>query len=187
MLSTLDSYKDTIVLPENKKILENYRKVALNNLKQLRLNSFKKQVDELAEEINNLSIWNLSGLNQLKEKVNQLFDEAKNLDVNEDVIKTLKKLQLQVKLKENLNKLYKCGAISFYYTYGDLTDTVAGILMKYYKKYKDSGKEDVFMKKIDKAFNKLEILEQNLNNDLRSYYIIMIHNGLLKFKFELGR
>jgi len=58
-------------------------------------------------------------------------------------------------------------------------------LKKFYEKYKTAGKEQVFLEKINKAFKKLEILEQNLNADMRSYYIIMIHNGLLKFKFML--
>jgi hypothetical protein len=58
-------------------------------------------------------------------------------------------------------------------------------LKKFYQKYKSSGKEQVFIDKINKALDKLDLLEQNLNADMRSYYIIMIHNGLLKFKFML--
>ena len=185
-LAILDSYKNTVILPQNKKILENYKNVVENNLKELKFKDFENQVNQLAIKLDKLPIWDFSGLNQIKEQVNQLLEEAKKLWVPEKIIETLKKLQLQVQLKENLNKLYECGAISFYYTYGDLTDTVADILMKYYEKYKAAGKEDVFMEKIKNAFKKLEILEQNLNNDLRSYYIIMIHNGLLKFKFELN-
>jgi hypothetical protein len=53
-LKTLDSYKDTIILPENKKILENYKKVVQTNLQQLKFKDFEKQVTDLATNLNNL-------------------------------------------------------------------------------------------------------------------------------------
>ena len=42
------------------------------------------------------------------------------------------------------------------------------------------------MKKINKALEKLAILEDSLAADKRSYYIIMIHNGILKFNYKLN-
>ncbi len=90
-----------------------------------------------------------------------------------------------LKMKANLNKLFKVWAIRFYYQNWDLSNVVANILKKYYDKYKSENKENIFNEKINKAFEKLEILESSLKNDLRSYYIIMIDNGLLKFKSDL--
>lgn len=184
-LGILESYKDAIILPENKKILDNYRKVVENTIKALQLKQLNNKIQQLSLKLEQLQFGDFSGLNEIKSEIDSLYNTAKKLDAPSDVILTLKKLQLQVRLKENLNKLYKSGAIVFYYKYGDLSNVVANILEKYYEKYKKAGKEDIFMNKINKALQKIDLLEQNLNNDLRSYYIIIIHNGLLKFKFKL--
>jgi hypothetical protein len=43
------------------------------------------------------------------------------------------------------------------------------------------------MKKIDKALEKLQLLEESLGADKRSYYLIMIHNGIIKFKYQIEK
>lgn len=181
-LDLVDAYSDTIILPENKKVVENYRKVIESKLELLKIRIIKEKIREISKKINNLPLRDFEALQLIKKQIETLMD---NKNLPEEILKELKKLKLQVLLKENLHKLYKSWAISFYYSYGDLTDTVVKLLKKYYEKYKAEWKEDIFLQKVHKACEKIKILETSLTNDLRSYYIIMIYNGLLKFKFDL--
>ena len=184
-MNTLKAYEQTIILPQNIEIIKNYEKTIQSQILALKQKEITDQVNKLAITINNYPLWNNnSELEKYKQELENIYNEIKD-SWNEALIKTIKNLQLEIQLKENLNKLYKVWAITYYYQYGDLTNEVADILMKYYDKYKAEWKEKLFMDKINNAFDKIKVLEESLNNDIRSYYIVMIHNWLLKFEAEL--
>ena len=183
-LNTIKSYQQVIILPENKSILENYIKSLNQKIQEVKLQEIISKLENIQNQLDIIPIGNKEKLETLKQEFNKIKSQLTNID-SEKIKNLIKNINLKIQLKENLNKLYDHQAISFYYQYGDLSDTVANLLKKYYDKYKKEGKEDLFMEKIDKALEKIQLLEQSLNNDIRSYYIIMIHNGILKFKAEL--
>jgi len=182
----IQNYKPSIILPENLEIINKYVTAINQQVETLKYSQINTKINELENKINNLKIWDNSNIiTQLSWELSLLYKEATELNLSENIINQIQWLKTKLQIKENMTKLFNIWAISYYYQYGDLTETVANILMKYYKKYKDEWKENVFMDKIKKAFDKLQILEENLSNDMRTYYIIMIHNGLLKFKYNL--
>ncbi len=183
-LSTLTNYRNKIVLQSNIKTINNYKYIVQKTLEELKLKDIRNKLNDINTNIKSVHIWDLTWLNNIKNKLDNLYNYANKMKLKKDLLNQLNNLKLQLKLKENIHTLYKVWAISFYYTYWDLTNTVYNILMKYYKKYEKIWKKDLFIKKVDKAFEKLLILEKSLNNDIRSYYIIMIHNWLLKFKYQ---
>lgn len=182
--TTIQSYKNVIILPTNKQIIENYLKSVEKKIQEVKYQEIKKTLENILNQLEMIPVWNKDKLEEIKQQFDNIKNQVKNIN-SEEIKQLVKNIELKIQLKENLNKLYDCWAIKFYYQYGNLSDTVANLLEKYYKKYKSEWKEKLFMEKINKALEKINILEQNLNPDIRSYYIIMIHNGLLKFKAEL--
>lgn len=180
-IESLNNYKDIIVLPQNIDIINKYIKAVKTKIENLKLKNITDKLNNLQNKIKNLQISNNF------DKINEFSWEIAQLEniVPENFKKQLQQEKYLLQIKNNLNKLFKIWAIRYYYKNWDLTNEVANILRKYYDKYKANNKEDIFNKKINKAFEKIEILEDNLQNDKRSYYIIMIHNGLLKFKSDL--
>ena len=178
---TLIWYKGTVSLVENLKTIDNYIKAVETKITKKKYEKIDNDVKTLTDNINKLQISNnFDEINQLSWEIKKLENE-----VPEEFKVRLKKAKYLLKMKENLNKLFKLWAIRYFYRYGNLTDTVEKILNKYYEKYKNNGKEKIFMDKINKWLEKINILENSLSNDKRSYYIIMIHNGFLKFKMDL--
>jgi len=179
--NTLNNYKNIIILPQNVDILNKYIKAVKTEIENLKLKWITDQLKNIKNNIKNLQISNSFN------KINELSWEISKLEntVPEKFKKELQQDKYLLQTKENLNKLFKVWAIIYYYKNWDLTDVVSNILTKYYNKYKANNKEDIFNAKINKAFEKIQILEDNLQNDKRSYYIIMIYNGLLKFKSNL--
>jgi DNA repair exonuclease SbcCD ATPase subunit len=180
LLELIKTYKEAIRLPENIRQLENMENQIKQKIEEIKNKEILDKINKLSSDIDSLQV---SDENKLKELKSRL-DELKKLNKFQD---KLKELEMKLKLKENLYKLYKAWAIKYYYQLGDLTNTVANILKKYYDKYKAKWKEGLFMKKIDKALEKLQLLEESLGADKRSYYLIMIHNGIIKFKYQIEK
>jgi len=179
--ATLNNYKNIIVLPQNLDILNKYIKAVKTEIENLKLKWLTDQLKNIKNDIKNIQISNnFNKINKLSWKIAKLENT-----VPERFKKELEQDKYLLQIKGNLNKLFKIWAIRYYYKNWDLTDVVANILTKYYNKYKANNKESIFNEKINKAFEKIQILEDSLQNDKRSYYIIMIHNGLLKFKSNL--
>ena len=180
-VETLNNYKNILILPENLNIINKYIKAVKTEIENLKLKWTIEKLKTLKNSIESLQISNNF------DKISELSWEIANLEstVPEQFKTELQQDKYSIKMKANLNKLFKVWAIIYYYKNGDLSDIVANILTKYYNKYKAENKENIFKEKINKAFEKLQILEDSLTNDKRSYYIIMIDNGLLKFKSDL--
>ena len=180
-VETLNNYKNIINLPENIDTINKYIKAVNTEIENLKFQEITNKLKTLKSNIENLQISNnFSKINELSWEIAKLESTVPNQFKTE-----LQQDKYLLKMKANLNKLFKVWAIRFYYQNWDLSNVVANILKKYYDKYKSENKENIFNEKINKAFEKLEILESSLKNDLRSYYIIMIDNGLLKFKSDL--
>jgi len=179
LLEILKTYKNTVVLPKNVEAINALIDVVNQKILEARNQEIIKKIWELSAKIDNLPIGNNF------DEIEKLSKEIDNLQVPESFEKQKQILKMKLEMKKNLDKLFVSGAIKYYYLKWDLSDKVKNILMKYYEKYKAQGKENLFMQKIDKAFDKLSILEENLQADKRSYYIIIIHNGLIKFKMAL--
>jgi len=178
---TLSNYKNIIVLPENLNILNKYIQAVKTEIANLKLKEITNKLSNLKNKITNIQISNnFSKINELSWEITKL----KNT-VPEQFKKELQQDEYLLQVKANLNKLFKVWSIIYYYKNWDLSNVVKNILTKYYNKYKVNGKENIFNEKIYKAFEKIQILEGNLQNDERSYYIVMIHNGLLKFESSL--
>lgn len=180
-VETLKNYKNIVVLPENLNIINKYIKATQTEIENIKLKKIISKLSNLKNTIKNLQISNNF------DKINELSWEITKLEntVPEQFKKQLKQDKYLLKIKWNLNQLFKVWAIRFYYEDWDLSHIVENILNKYYNKYKKENKENIFNEKVNKAFEKLQILESSLTNDKRSYYIIMIDNGLLKFKSDL--
>lgn len=179
---SLDNYKDILVLPTNLETIRKYKLAIEKKIEELTYQEVSSKLNQIEKTIDDMQVWdNLKTIEQIKEKLKNIESNKKLYD---DFIDKIKNIKLKLQLKENLNKLYEVWAIRYYYRYWDLSSTVANILKKYYEKYKKEWKEKIFEEKIKKAFDKLDILMSSLENDKRSYYIVMIYNGLLKFKAE---
>lgn len=179
---SLDNYKDILVLPTNLETIRKYKLAIEKKIEELTYQEVSSKLNQIEKTIDDMQVWdNLKTIEQIKEKLKNIESNKKLYD---DFIDKIKNIKLKLQLKENLNKLYEVWAMRYYYRYWDLSSTVANILKKYYEKYKKEWKEKIFEEKIKKAFDKLDILMSSLENDKRSYYIVMIYNGLLKFKAE---
>ena len=173
---TLGDYTDILILPTNLEKIRKYKLAIEQRIEILKHQNALKEIENIESSIDKLQIQDkLENLNEIENKLKEFEDYD---ELNEKI----KNIRLKIKLHENLYKLYEVWAIRYYYQYGDLSDTVSDILTKYYDKYKKLGKKDIFEQKINTAFEKVDILTSSLSNDKRSYYIIMIYNGLLKFK-----
>jgi len=174
----LESYKSVIVLPENKKVIESLENVVDAKMDELKNKQYIEKINYYKTKIYSLPIWNNNS------EIDKIEKELDSLQLPEKYNVEIKKMKEQLKIKRNLNKLFETGAIRYYYRMGDLSDKVNNILTKVYEKYKKEWREKIFMKKIDRALEKLTILEETLRNDKRSYYLIIIHNGIIKFKMK---
>ena len=177
--TTLDNYKDIVVLPVNKQTIDNLYKVVELKILEQKNKELLKQIDILSNKIDSLQIWNDF------DSIKNLRKEILNFDFPENLLNKKDVLLAKLEKKENLDKLFVSWAIKYYYRKWDLSKRVSDILFKYYNKYKNNWKLDLFMEKISKAEDKLEILKDNLRSDIRSYYIIMIDNGFIDFKTKL--
>jgi len=177
--TTLDNYKDIVVLPVNKQAIDNLYKVVELKILEQKNKELLKQIDILSNKIDSLQIWNDF------DSIKNLRKEILNFDFPENLLNKKDVLLAKLEKKENLDKLFVSWAIKYYYRKWDLSKRVSDILFKYYNKYKNNWKLDLFMEKISKAEDKLEILKDNLRSDIRSYYIIMIDNGFIDFKTKL--
>jgi len=173
---TLEDYKDILILPTNLEKIRKYKLAIEQKIEDVKYKQFTDQLNNIENTIKNFKIWDN------KEKIAQIKSKLKAFGDYKVFSTKIKDINLKLKLQENLDNLYKLWAIRYYYQYGDLSDTVSNILTKYYDKYKKAGKKDIFEQKINTAFEKIDILTSSLSNDKRSYYIIMIYNGLLKFQ-----
>jgi len=175
--STLNNYKKVLVLPINLEIIEKYITDIEKKIEDLKYQNSMSWINNIEKEIKNFIIQENN-----TEKIKEIEDTLKNYENYDELKERIKNIKLQLKLHENLNKLYKIWAIRYYYQYGDLSDNVSDILKKYYDQFQQKGKKDIFEKKIKDALEKLDTLVLSLSNDKRAYYIIIIYNGLLKFK-----
>ena len=173
---TLENYKNVVSMPNNLEKIRKYGNAIEQKIEDVNYKQFADQFDNIEKTVKNFKPWDN------KEKIDQIKDELKAFENYKNFSTKIKNIKLQIKLQENLDNLYEVWAIRYYYQYGDLSDTVSNILTKYYNQYKENGKKDVFEQKINDAFEKMDILVPSLSNDKRSYYIIMIYNGLLKFQ-----
>ena len=181
---TIQAYQQVIILPTNKQIINNYLKIINQKIQELKVKEITEKLQNILTQLDIIPIGNKKKLEELENQFNQVKESLKDID-NEKINNLIKEIELKIKLKENLNKLYDCQAIKFYYQYWDLSNTVENLLNKFYEKYIKEWKANLFMEKINKALEKIQLLEENLNDDIRSYYIIMIHNWILKFKAKL--
>jgi len=55
-LILVDTYKNTIILPENKKILENYKKIIESRLELAKIKVIRNKLKEISEKIQNLPL-----------------------------------------------------------------------------------------------------------------------------------
>ena len=173
---TLGDYTDILILPTNLEKIRKYKLAIEQRIEILKHQNALKEIENIESSIDKLQI------QDKLENLNEIEDKLKEFENYDELNKKIKNIMLKIKLHKNLYKLYEVWAIRYYYQYGDLSDTVSDILTKYYDKYKKLGKKDIFEQKINTAFEKVDILTSSLSNDKRSYYIIMIYNGLLKFK-----
>lgn len=174
--TVLKEYKNIVILPENIEKIRRYKLAIEKKIEDIKYKNIVSKLNNIKQTIKNLKIWDN------KKIIDQIKNELKDVSTYKEFSNQVNDIKLKLQLQENLDKLYKVWAIRYYYQYGDLSDTVSNILSKYYEKYKKLWKKDIFDKKINSAFDKLDILISSLSNDKRSYYVIMIYNGLLKFK-----
>lgn len=174
----LESYRSVIVLPQNIAVVNSLEKVVEAKIDELKNKQYIEKINYYETKISSLPIWNDNT------EIEKIGKELDNLQLPEKYNKEIKKMKAQLEIKRNLNKLFETGAIRYYYRMWDLSDKVDNILTKVYEKYKKEWREEIFMKKINRALEKLAILEETLRNDKRSYYLIIIHNGIIKFKMQ---
>lgn len=174
--TTLEDYKNVVILPTNLEKIRKYKLAIEQKIEEVKYQEVANQIKDILTTVNNFKIWDN------KSKIDQIRIELKTFESYENFSTQINAIKFKLILQENLDKIYEIWAIRYYYQYGDLSDTVENILTKYYDKYKQEGKKAIFDKKIKIAFEKIDILMSSLSNDKRSYYIIMIYNGLLKFR-----
>lgn len=175
-IENLNNYENVLSMPKNLDKLKKYKKAVEEKIEEVKYEEVANQLDNMEKTIENLKIW------EGKDKIKEIENNLENLKDHNNFNDKIENIKLKIKLQENLNKLHEVWAIRYYYQYGDLSDTVSNILAKYYHQYEEKGEKDKFEDKINSAFDKINILSSSLSNDKRSYYIIMIYNGLLKYK-----
>jgi len=178
LISTLNTYKDSLSLPLNKQYVSSLIEIANKKLIELKNKAILEQISNISNQIDNLPIWNNFDL------ISNLETKIEALSVPDNFKNKVEILKLKLKMKENLFKLFDAGAIKYYYRIWDLTNRVNNILKSYYNKYKKAWKTSKFEEKLQKALDKLAIIEDNLDSSKRSYYIIMVHNGILKYQID---
>lgn len=174
LISNINVYKKSVSLPSNIEILNKYADAAEKKVKEIKYQNLLNNINSLAKAVDNAQLSETEKIATLKDQINLLDWKTQFQD-------NINQIKLNLQLKENLNKLYKAWAIRYFYNYWDLSDLVKNILSKYYSKYEDWWKKQVFVNKIKWAYKKIDVLMKSLSNDKQSYYIVMIYNGLIKF------
>jgi predicted ATP-grasp superfamily ATP-dependent carboligase len=100
LLELIKTYKEAIRLPENIRQLENMENQIKQKIEEIKNKEILDKINKLSSDIDSLQV---SDENKLKELKSRL-DELKKLNKFQD---KLKELEMKLKLKENLYKLYK--------------------------------------------------------------------------------
>lgn len=175
----LEEYKSKIKMPKNLDKISKYKSLLNNKIDNVKFADLSNIMETLKKNVSNMRPWNNS------QKIKSFKNSLEKLEEVEKFKDDIEDIRFKIELKQNLDDLYKAWAIRYFYEYWDLSDTVSNILLKYYNNYKEDWKKDRFKDKIDASVEKIEILNDTLANDKRSYYIIMIENGILKFQKEI--
>lgn len=179
LIRSLNKHKASISLPSNLLIISKYIQAAEDKLKQIKYKDMLDNINNLKKTVDWLQASETSKIQSLKSQLDG-FTWKKEFQ------EKISEIKFNLRLKENLNKLYKAWAVRYLYNYWDLSDSVWNILKRYYLKYQKSWKSKAFEQKIKRAYKKIDKLMAVISNDKKSYYIVMIYNGLLKFDREFN-